>query len=214
MSTHPTLKQRLRERKDLVTTLIPKKTSAGIASPKYASSVSSSSFISSSSPMDISVLKKAFFWLIGIILVLFVLSKGLPWYTVNPGEVALITRLGKLQENYYTEGLNFKIPLIDKVVRINIQTQKVEATANAASKDLQNISATIAVNGNIEAGSVKQIYRELGDASLVDQKIISPSIQESVKAATAKYTAEELITKRTLVSQEIKTSLVEKLQKR
>jgi regulator of protease activity HflC (stomatin/prohibitin superfamily) len=159
-------------------------------------------------------LKKAFYWLIGIVAVIIVLSQGLPWYTVSPGEIALITRLGKLQENYATEGLNFKIPLIDKVIRINIQTQKVEATANAASKDLQNISATIAVNGNVQAAFAKELYRNLGDASLVAEKIINPSIQESVKAATAKYTAEELITKRTAVSQDIRLLLVEKLEKR
>lgn len=125
--------------------------------------------------------------------------------------MGLLVRLGKLQEPTYTEGLHFKIPLIDKVVKVNIQTQKVESSAYAASKDLQNISATIAVNGNLSPASAKDIYRNLGDATLVADKIINPSIQESVKAATAKYTAEELITKRSLVSQEIKSLLVEKL---
>ncbi len=164
--------------------------------------------------MNLSLLKKIFYRIIACIIVLFVLSKWLPWYTVSPGEIALITRLGKLQENYATEWLNFKIPLIDKVIRINIQTQKVEATANAASKDLQNISATIAVNGNVQATAAKELYRNLWDASLVAEKIINPSIQESVKAATAKYTAEELITKRTAVSQDIRLLLIEKLGKR
>lgn len=103
--------------------------------------------------------------------------------------------------------------MIDKVVRVNTQTQKVQATADSASKDLQNISATIAVNGNIKSSAVMDIYRNIGDADLIGDKIIAPAIQESVKAATAKYTAEELITKRTLVSQDIKTSLVEKLGK-
>jgi prohibitin 2 len=173
-------------------------------------------FISSQNTMEnlLSVFKKVLFWGIGIVFLIIILSQWLPWYTVSPGEIALITRLGKLQENVYTEWLNFKVPLIDKVIRINIQTQKVEATANAASKDLQNISATIAVNGAVLPSFAKELYRNLGDATLVADKIINPSIQESVKAATAKYTAEELITKRTAVSQEIRTLLVEKLEKR
>jgi regulator of protease activity HflC (stomatin/prohibitin superfamily) len=173
-------------------------------------------FISSQNTMEnlFSVFKKVLFWGIGIILLIIILSKWLPRYTVNPGEIALIKRMGKLQENVATEWLNFKFPIIDTVVRINIQTQKVEATANAASKDLQNISATIAVNGAVLPSFAKELYRNLGDASLVADKIINPSIQESVKAATAKYTAEELITKRTAVSQEIRTLLVEKLEKR
>lgn len=173
-------------------------------------------FISSQNTMEnlLSVFKKVLFWGIGIVLLIVILSQWLPWYTVSPGEIALITRLGKLQENVYTEWLNFKVPLIDRVVRINIQTQKVEATAKAASKDLQNISATIAVNGAVLPSFAKELYRNLGDATLVADKIINPSIQESVKAATAKYTAEELITKRTAVSQEIRALLVEKLEKR
>ena len=174
----------------------------------------SSSFISSSSPMsNFPSLKKIFYSLLSIIVLIVILSTGLPWFTVSPGEIGLIVRLGKLQEALYTEWLNFKIPLIDKVVRINIQTQKVQATAESASKDLQNISATIAVNGNIKSSSAIDIYRNVGDTAYVSDKIIAPAIQESVKAATAKYTAEELITKRTLVSQDIKTSLVDKLSK-
>ena len=175
-----------------------------------------SPFISSQNTMEnlLSVFKKVLFWGIGIVFLIIILSQWLPWYTVSPGEIALITRLGKLQDSVNTEWLNFKIPLIDKVIRINIQTQKVEATANAASKDLQNISATIAVNGAVLPSFAKELYRNLGDATLVADKIINPSIQESVKAATAKYTAEELITKRTAVSQEIRALLVEKLEKR
>jgi len=159
------------------------------------------------------MIKKIVYWVIIVVIVLTVLSTWLPWFTVSPGEVGLIVRLGRLQDSVYTEWLNFKRPLIDKIVKINIQTQKVQATADSASKDLQNISTTIAVNGNIKPTSAMDIYRNVGNAELVWDKIIAPAIQESVKAATAKYTAEELITKRTLVSQDIKGSLVEKLSK-
>lgn len=158
-------------------------------------------------------LKRIFYRILWFVLLILIFSTGLPWFTVSPGEVGLIVRLGKLQEAVYTEGLNFKVPLIDKVVKINIQTQKVQATAESASKDLQNITATIAVNGNIKASSAIEIYRNVGNTEYISDKIIAPAIQESVKAATAKYTAEELIAKRTLVSQDIKASLVEKLAK-
>lgn len=173
----------------------------------------SSSFISSNTSMNLPSFKAIVLSIIWFILVIIILSTGLPWFTVSPGEVGLIVRLGKLQDLVYTEWLNFKIPLIDRVVKINTQTQKVQATADSASKDLQNITTTIAVNGNIKSSAVMDIYRNIGDADLIGDKIIAPAIQESVKAATAKYTAEELITKRTLVSQDIKTSLVDKLSK-
>ena len=162
---------------------------------------------------NMSIFKKILYWFIGLVVLIIIISTWLPWFTVSPGEVWLIVRLGKLQESVYSEWLNFKVPLIDKVIYINTQTQKDTTEAASASKDLQNISTTIAVNYSLNKASVKNIYRNLGDARLLGDKIISPATQESVKAATAKYTAEELITKRALVSQDMKTALVEKLGK-
>jgi regulator of protease activity HflC (stomatin/prohibitin superfamily) len=108
------------------------------------------------------------------------------------------------------EGLYFKIPLIEKVKKMDVKVQKDEVEASAASKDLQTVSSKLAINFNLSPDHVANIYKSVG----IDYKIrlIDPAVQESVKAATAKYTAEELITKRELVREDIKLALSERLK--
>ena len=97
------------------------------------------------------------------------------------------------------EGINFKIPYIEKIVLMDCRTQKAEYTMEASSKDLQKVSNfTIAVNYNLTKDTANKLYREVG----TDYKsvIIEPAIQEAIKSTTASYTAEELITRRSEVS--------------
>jgi prohibitin 2 len=106
-------------------------------------------------------------------------------------------------------GLYFKLPLIEHVDKLDVQTQKEQTTAAAASADLQNVSTEVAVNYNIDPAYVTQLYTDIG----VDYKtrVIDPAIQEVVKAVTATYTAEELITKRPAVTDAIRTELTGRL---
>ena len=97
------------------------------------------------------------------------------------------------------EGINFKVPYIEKIVLMDCRTQKAEYTMEASSKDLQKVSNfTIAVNYNLTKDTANKLYREVG----TDYKsvIIEPAIQEAIKSTTASYTAEELITRRSEVS--------------
>ena len=150
-------------------------------------------------------------WVLVIIL-LVLLKTGLPLFVISPGEVGMILRAWILQENIYAEWLYFKIPIVDTVKTLDIKTNKIEATADSASKDLQTIQTNIAVNASLDPQKAIYIYRNIGIDSDIWAKIITPAIQESVKAITSKYTAEELITKRSLVSQDIKTTLTDKVK--
>lgn len=96
---------------------------------------------------------------------------------------------------------------------MNVQTQKTEVVADSASKDLQAVRTTIAVNYNLDPAAVRVLYQTVGDNEIITFKIIAPSIQEAVKAATAKFTAEELITERSSVAVDIKANLTNKLGK-
>lgn len=131
--------------------------------------------------------------------------------TVQPGEKALIIRFGTIR-SVLEPGISMKAPLIDKVIKLDVQTQKLETEATAASKDLQNTTARIAVNYQLEPGNEKLLYSTIG--LNYENTILSPAVQESVKAATAKYTAEELITKREAVREEIKKNLKDRLTDR
>lgn len=153
---------------------------------------------------------KMIFWGIGIIVFIIVLfSTG---YIVGAGERAVLVTLGNPSDSVISEGLHFKAPFIQSKIIFDIKTQKDEIEATAASKDLQTVSAKIAVNYHLQADSAPRIYREVG-TGYVD-RVLSPAIQESVKASTAQYTAEELITKRELVRETIKNLLVSKMERR
>ena len=134
-----------------------------------------------------------------------------PFSIIQAGHRGVVLRLGEMTR-VMPEGINWKTPWVEKVAKIDIRIQKEEVLAAAASKDLQTVNAVIALNFHLEALRVGDLYRAVGGKEY-KAVIIDPAIQESVKAVTAKFTAEELITKRQLVKDEIKASLAERLAK-
>jgi len=161
--------------------------------------------------IDEGKLTKAAFKVVGGIIVAIIILIAIfgSWYTIVPGERGVLLTLGKPDAQPTTEGLHFKIPFVQKVIKMDIQTQKYDAKASAASSDLQVVSTDIAVNYHLASDSVVRIYTELGFD--YGTRVIQPAVQETVKAATAHYTAEELITKRNLVKDEIDKSLSDRL---
>lgn len=133
-------------------------------------------------------------------------------YIVNAGERAILITLGNPSDATLTEGLHFKLPIVQSIALMDIKTQKNEVEASAASKDLQTVNTKIAVNYRVDSSSAPSIYKEIG-VNYVD-RILSPAIQESIKASTAQFTAEELITKREQVRDAIQTILREKMSER
>lgn len=130
---------------------------------------------------------------------------------IDAGERGVLLTWGEAQETPLEAGLHFKTPIQQEVVHVDVRTQKVVADASAASKDLQIVTTEVALNYHVAPGAVAFVYKELGGAYA--QRIIDPAIQESVKKATAKFTAEELITKRELVKDAIDIELDERLRK-
>ena len=128
--------------------------------------------------------------------------------TISSGSIGVKTRVNKVVGTVQP-GLYFKIPFIEDVVSMNVQTQKEQVDAEAASSDLQTVHATVAVNYNVNDSKASELFVNVGRE--YGTKVIAPAIQEAVKASTAKYTAEELITKRPEVTDAIKGQLVEKL---
>lgn len=123
---------------------------------------------------------------------------------ITPGDVGVVVRLGDISRSL-SSGIHLKFPIIESVEKITVQTQKEQVETDAASQDLQTVKAVVAVNYNVDSTKVAELYKTVG----LDYKVrvIDPAIQEAVKAATAKYTAEQLITKRSLVKEDILSSL-------
>ncbi len=128
---------------------------------------------------------------------------------VTAGHSGVITTFGKVSDTVLTEGLHFKIPFIQKIVLIDNRVLKAEADCSSASKDLQTVRSTIAVNYKVINSFSANVYKNIGmDYETI---IITPAIQECVKAVTARFTAEELITNRQNVSDLMSEQLKEKI---
>ncbi len=129
--------------------------------------------------------------------------------TIGAGERGILLQFGAVKDKIFDEGLYFKIPLIHKIVKMDVKIQKDEVPASASSKDLQIVTSKIALNYHLDPNGVNKIWQEVGKN--YNTRIIAPSIQEAVKSVTAKFTAEELITKREEVKEQIKLNLFERL---
>lgn len=150
--------------------------------------------------------------IVGVVLALAVLMVAWPFGTVGAGERGVLLRWGAVTGKVIGEGLYVRVPIMDRVEIMDVKIQKEEVVATAASKDLQTVNSKVALNYHIDPSKVANIYQDIGIMYAV--RLIDPALQESVKSTTAKYTAEELITKREEVRDAIKMHLVEKLQPR
>lgn len=132
--------------------------------------------------------------------------------TVGTGYRGVVTNLNRVTGEVKGEGFYVLNPFTESVIEMNVQLQNVEAEASAASRDLQDVTAKIAVNYHLDPTQVATVYQEMRQDYV--SRLLNPVIQESIKSATAKYTAEELVTKRAEVRQVIANNIIEKVEKR
>src|SRR3989339_2226734 len=132
-----------------------------------------------------------------------------PWVQIGAGERGIVLNFGAVQKVVLGEGLHFRIPIVQQVVLMDVKVQKSLTVSAASSSNLQEVSSEVALNYHISPDKANIVYQSLGIE--FKERIIDPAVQEVVKAVTAKYTAEELITKRPAVSDAMKTALTERL---
>ncbi|UYZ14774.1 prohibitin family protein [Brevibacillus sp. WF146] len=128
---------------------------------------------------------------------------------ISAGHRGVVLQLGAVQPKVLDEGLHFKIPFIQTVIPMEVRVQKSETSQTSASRDLQTVSTTIAVNYHLDANNVNKLYQQVGFE--YGSRIVDPAIAEALKAVTAQYTAEELVSKRSEVSTKVKEVLAQKL---
>jgi len=141
-----------------------------------------------------------------LVVIVLVLSS---FKVITAGHRGVKLTLGAVSNTVLGEGLHLKVPFVQKIVSVDVRTQKVEVEALSYSKDIQTVDAKIALNFHILPEGVNKLYQEVGLG--YNDNIIQPAIQESVKAATAQFTAQDLIEQRPLVKEEIKTFLKDRL---
>lgn len=145
--------------------------------------------------------------IIGILVVILLFFR--PFVQIGAGERGVVLNFGAVQDAVLDEGLHFRVPIMQAIVAVDVKVQKSESEAAAASSDLQDVSSKVALNYHIIPEKANIVYQTIGLA--FKERIIDPAVQEVVKAVTAKYTAEELITKRPAVSDAMKAALTERL---
>ena len=145
--------------------------------------------------------------IIGAILFFFLFLN--PWVQIGAGERGIVLNFGAVQKDVLGEGLHFRIPIMQKIVRMDVKVQKSLTKSAASSADLQEVSSEVALNYHIVQDKANVVYQSIGIH--FKERIIDPAVQEVVKAVTAKYSAEELITKRPAVSEAMRANLTERL---
>ena len=138
--------------------------------------------------------------IIGIIIISIIAISGVR--IVDAGNRGILLHFGAVDTSMsLDEGLHFVVPFRDNVVQMEVRTQKIVESATSASKDLQDVSTQVALNYHINPDNAQIVYRQLGYDYA--NRVIVPAIQESVKQVTARFNAEELITNRETVKNQI-----------
>ncbi|MGD9642838.1 MAG: prohibitin family protein [Elusimicrobiales bacterium] len=133
------------------------------------------------------------------------------FFIVPPGEVAVKTRLGAIVDSY-SEGIHFKMPMLESITKFSIQIQRADIKTQAFSKDLQTMNSHLVVNHRIQKETVVSIFRNLGPRYV--SNIVDPAVQEVFKAIAARYSAEKIISERNQLVEEINAEVKVRLSKK
>lgn len=145
--------------------------------------------------------------IIGVAFLFFIIAK--PWVEIGAGERGVVLNFGAVQPTVLGEGLHLRIPLQQQIIIMDVKVQKASTDATASSSNLQEVSSTVAINYHIIPDKANVVYQTIGVG--YKDRIIDPAVQEVVKAISARYSAEDLITKRSAVSDAMKSTLTERL---
>jgi len=145
--------------------------------------------------------------IVAVIIVLVVVAGSMG--IVGAGQRGVLLRFGAVTGESKQEGLYFKIPFAEQVVLMSTQIQKYSAPVGSSSKDLQVVTTEVTLNYQLEGSKVGETYRNMRQD--YESRVIQPFIQEAVKSTTANFDAEQLITQRPRVKDELQNLMTERL---
>ena len=146
-----------------------------------------------------------------VVLLVILVALAVNSFTRVPvGPTGIMVTLGKVQDgSTLSEGVHFHFPFIQEIVSVDNRVQKLELNTEAFSKDIQTVSAKLAVNYRLRPEKSFSVYKTHG--TMYEQNIIVPATHEVLKSVSAQYTAEELISKRAESSDKMRDELDAKL---
>lgn len=131
---------------------------------------------------------------------------------VGPGEKGVRLSFGKASDEVLDPGAHLWVPFAMGVKLIDTRIQKSEYETNASSKDMQTVVTKFAVNWRINSDSVVKVYKTIGTEEDVLNNILEPALSETLKASTSKKTAEEILSKREDLKNEIDSLMAAKMK--
>ncbi|MDB9433061.1 prohibitin family protein [Microcystis aeruginosa] len=149
----------------------------------------------------------------GLLAAIVILAAFNAYVIITPGQAGVLSVLGKAKDGVLLEGLHFKPPFVSSVDIYDVTVQKFEVPAQSSTKDLQDLSASFAINFRLDPTQVVAIRRTQGTLQNIVAKIIAPQTQESFKIAAAKRTVEEAITRRSELKEDFDNALSTRLEK-
>ncbi len=149
----------------------------------------------------------------GLLATIVILAAFNSYVIITPGQAGVLSVLGKAKDGVLLEGLHFKPPFVSSVDIYDVTVQKFEVPAQSSTKDLQDLSASFAINFRLDPTQVVAIRRTQGTLQNIVAKIIAPQTQESFKIAAAKRTVEEAITRRSELKEDFDNALSTRLEK-
>lgn len=157
---------------------------------------------------DFVINKQSAALIVGCVLVLLLLFPAVG--EIPAGYRGVVLRFGGVTGRVLNEGIYFVTPLADNIELMNVQTRAYTVSARSASKDLQDVETEVTLNYAVERDQAAIVYQNLRQEYI--ERIVFPAIHESVKAVTANFEAENLITERPVVKEKIENSLKERIE--
>lgn len=144
-----------------------------------------------------------------VLVLLILIATFSPFVTVPTGHTGVVVAMGRVADNVLAEGLNFKLPW-QNVIMIDNRAQKASLELQAFSSDIQQVDVACSINYSVDRETSQNLYKNVGVTYY--STVMMPRILENVKAVFSKYTAENLIVTRELLSDQIESLLSPELK--
>jgi prohibitin 1 len=146
-----------------------------------------------------------------VLLILFIVSWG-SFALVPAGHRGVVLWWGSVEKRIMGEGLNFKVPIAERVIKVDVKVQPHPfKQIDASSKEYQNVKMTGMMNFHIDPSFVNDLYQKVG-LDFAD-KVIDPAFNDFVKEVVPTYPIGEILPKREEIRQRAMKKLGDNLSR-